>query len=183
MNLDNLNVKEVFKQGANLNGLQYYKLRGVVQKLMKFDQKKDHLSESELLEIISDNYDLFVAKKNFVTAAGLLVGRPYWDKKIMSIAYVVIEKYRNLGIGTELLGRAIKTCFDEYECLEIILSARVDNVPSRKMIENSHFTLMDEDSAKAIVGTLENHANYSLDYNQYIKKYDRFKKYKTLFER
>ena len=186
MVLDDINIKEVFKQGTNLNVWQYDRLRGIVKKLMKYDQNKDCFGDHHLFKLMMDiisHYNLYVVKKNFVTTAGIVIGTPYLDKKVMAVAYVVAKKYRNIGIGSELLGRAIKTCFEECECLEISLSASVDNIPSRKMIEKNHFSLVSEDSTELRKGEQVKQVRYSLDYNQYIKEYDNFKKYKTLFER
>jgi RimJ/RimL family protein N-acetyltransferase len=183
MNLDNIYIKKIHNQGSNLNIMKYYQLRKLIEKLIKYDKNRDCFADIDFSYLIDKTigyYNLYVAKKELSLVAGLLIGKPYPDKTIMSIAYVVANKYRNMGIGTELLGRAINTCFAEFECLSINLSASIDNIFSRKMIESFDFELISDDELKKRNGCLVKQAKYSLDYNQYIKKYDRFKQYPKL---
>jgi ribosomal-protein-alanine N-acetyltransferase len=61
-------------------------------------------------------------------------------KKGHIVSIAVLRQYRRMGIGTELMKRAMAALKDVYGCEEVYLEVRVSNTPAIKLYEKLGFT-------------------------------------------
>ena len=61
----------------------------------------------------------------------------FWRRNAGHIGIAIDEPYRKQGFGSEALETLCKKAAEEYMVKDILVAALVDNVPSRRMIENS----------------------------------------------
>lgn len=179
-------MKKAFDHKEKLNVLRYFYLKSVIKKLKKHDNNRGCFSNFDIFRILCimiSYYDVYLAKENYNIMGGVFVGVPYEDESITSISYIVNKKYRNQGIGSNLLQRTVKTCFEDYQCSKIMISHNVGNIPSEKIIKKCGFIFAEE---KPILdhmsGLITQKLCYELSYNDYNRLEERFINVKKLIK-
>ncbi len=66
---------------------------------------------------------------------------PKFSKVGHVVSIGILPKYRRLGIGTELMKKAMEALKDYYECVEVYLEVRVSNTPAIKFYEKLGFKI------------------------------------------
>lgn len=119
-------------------------------------------------------FDLGIWYKN--NLAGIIgIHEINWQKEETAIGYWIAEKYQGLGLITNSVKFIVQYSFNEIGLKKIYIRCATQNIKSRNIPEKLGFSFVEiVELSENLYGHLVDHALYSIDYNDYLLKIDKF---------